>query len=48
VISADYEITSHGNGWSDGTTLAERLIHTGVTAHGNSVYVAGGSDGLAF
>jgi N-acetylneuraminic acid mutarotase len=47
VRTADFEITSHGNRWHDGTALPGGLVHPAVTAGNAAIYVAGGSDGLA-
>jgi len=47
TVSASYEITGHGNGWSTGTSLFEPRIHAGAAVGPTHVWIIGGSDGLA-
>ncbi len=47
IVTANYEITSHGNGWSAGPALGLNLLHAGATTIDPKVYVVGGSSGLA-
>ncbi len=44
---AEFEITSHGNGWRDGPALPEPRTLFGATYRPGSLYIAGGTDGLA-
>ena len=47
TVTASYEITGHGNGWAGGPPLYEPRINAGATVANGSIYMAGGSDGLA-
>ncbi len=47
VKSADFEITSNGNRWQQGPTLPERVTLAGAAHQRGSIFLVGGSDGIA-
>lgn len=47
IQEVTFEVTARGSNWRQATVLEEPLSHVGTTFAGNTLFLAGGTDGLA-